>query len=334
GRRPGDRDGPPRQGQGAPGRALRPGARADLGGGGPGRRGGAHVQGDGGRRPSTGRMPRHHERDAPAAGLGGAGRPAVDLRSPGRGARRPGPGAAAAGGARPRRGADHRRDAGGGRAALGRGCPHIDRLRRRRSPAERRARAVAARRGLPPPWLRQRRGRLLPRARGSHRARGDLPLAGGGPRGTWRLRADGPRGGPGRGVIRAIVSDFGGVLTTPMIEGFLAYQDQTGVTVAELGRAMAEAQKRYGEHPLFQLERGEISEPEFGKRLADALPDPFDLRHLREVYFEQLQPNAEMIDYMRDLRGRGLRMALCTNNVREWEPLWRSKLPELDEIFE
>ena len=135
-------------------------------------------------------------------------------------------------------------------------------------------------------------------------------------------------------MIRAIVSDFGGVLTTPMIEGFLAYQDQTGVTVAELGRAMAEAQKRYGEHPLFQLERGEISEPEFGKRLADALPDPFDLRHLREVYFEQLQPNAEMIDYMRDLRGRGLRMALCTNNVREWEPLWRSKLPELDEIFE
>jgi putative hydrolase of the HAD superfamily len=135
-------------------------------------------------------------------------------------------------------------------------------------------------------------------------------------------------------VIRAIVSDFGGVLTTPMIEGFLAYQDQTGVTVEELGRAMAEAQKRYGEHPLFQLERGEISEREFGKRLADALPDPFDLQHLREVYFEQLQPNAEMIEYMRDLRRRGLRMALCTNNVREWESLWRSKLPELDEIFE
>ena len=27
-------------------------------------------------------------------------------------------------------------------------------------------------------------------------------------------------------------------------------------------------------------------------------------------------------------------MALLTNNVREWEPLWRAKLPELDEIFE
>jgi putative hydrolase of the HAD superfamily len=41
-----------------------------------------------------------------------------------------------------------------------------------------------------------------------------------------------------------------------------------------------------------------------------------------------------MIEYMRELRGRGLRMALCTNNIREWEPHWRAKLPELDEIFE
>jgi putative hydrolase of the HAD superfamily len=27
-------------------------------------------------------------------------------------------------------------------------------------------------------------------------------------------------------------------------------------------------------------------------------------------------------------------MALLTNNVREWEPLWRAKLPDIDEIFE
>ena len=41
-----------------------------------------------------------------------------------------------------------------------------------------------------------------------------------------------------------------------------------------------------------------------------------------------------MIRYMRELRDRGLRMALLTNNVREWEPHWRSKLPDIDEIFE
>jgi putative hydrolase of the HAD superfamily len=40
-----------------------------------------------------------------------------------------------------------------------------------------------------------------------------------------------------------------------------------------------------------------------------------------------------MIELMRSLRDRGLRMALLTNNVREWEPLWRSMMP-VDEIFE
>jgi epoxide hydrolase-like predicted phosphatase len=135
-------------------------------------------------------------------------------------------------------------------------------------------------------------------------------------------------------MIRAVVSDFGGVLTSPLIEGFLAYQEQTGVTPEDLGTAMARAEQRHGQHPLYQLERGEITEEEFGRRLQDGLPEGFDLRHLREVYFERLRPNAPMIDYMRELRGRALRMALCTNNVREWEPLWRAKLPELDEIFE
>jgi putative hydrolase of the HAD superfamily len=36
---------------------------------------------------------------------------------------------------------------------------------------------------------------------------------------------------------------------------------------------------------------------------------------------------------MRELKKTGYRMAMLTNNVREWEPLWRSMLP-VDEIFE
>jgi putative hydrolase of the HAD superfamily len=135
-------------------------------------------------------------------------------------------------------------------------------------------------------------------------------------------------------MIRAIVSDFGGVLTTPLSEAFRGYQEQSGVKPEDLGRAMAHAQERYGEHPLFELERGEITEEEFGRRLKEGLAGEFDLDRLREVYFERLQPNTPMIDYMRALRARGMRMAICTNNVREWEPLWRAKLPELDRIFE
>src|SRR4029450_8095559 len=57
------------------------------------------------------------------------------------------------------------------------------------------------------------------------------------------------------------------------------------------------------------------------------------MHRFREVYFDALHPNEPMIELMRDLRARGYRMGLLTNNVREWEPLWRSMLP-VDEIFE
>jgi epoxide hydrolase-like predicted phosphatase len=81
------------------------------------------------------------------------------------------------------------------------------------------------------------------------------------------------------------------------------------------------------------LEKGLISEREFRRRLEVEL-DGTRLEGFSEVYFEHLRPNRRMIDYMAGLRRRGLRTALLTNNVREWEPLWRAKLPEIDAIFE
>jgi putative hydrolase of the HAD superfamily len=135
-------------------------------------------------------------------------------------------------------------------------------------------------------------------------------------------------------LIRALISDFGGVLTTPLSRGFLAYQEEAGISLEELGLAMARAGEAHGEHPLFALERGEIAEAEFARRLEEQLDGRFDLGRLRELYFERLEPNETMIRYVAQLRARGLRTALLTNNVREWEPLWRGKLPQLDRIFE
>ena len=131
-----------------------------------------------------------------------------------------------------------------------------------------------------------------------------------------------------------LISDFGGVLTTPLQEGFLAYQEESGVSLEELGKAMGLASEEHGDHPLFVLERGEITESEFRDRIEVHLDDDFDLARLRSLYFERLDPNRQMIDFIFHLRTRGVRAALLTNNVREWEPLWRAKLPEIDELFE
>ena len=133
-------------------------------------------------------------------------------------------------------------------------------------------------------------------------------------------------------MIRAVISDFGGVLTTPIAESFLAYQRESGISLEELGKAMAQVTAEDGEQPLFALETGRLSEDEFNRKLGDALGR--SIGSMRETYFANLHPNEPMIDCMRELRGRGLRMALLTNNVREWEPHWRAKLPDVDEIFD
>jgi putative hydrolase of the HAD superfamily len=133
--------------------------------------------------------------------------------------------------------------------------------------------------------------------------------------------------------IRAVISDFGGVLTNPLWEAFAGWNQRVGADPGVLGMALQRAAEERGEHPLYALEKGELTEDEFTAAVQAQLPAEIDLRGFRDVYFSHLHPNEPMIELMRDLRGRGLRMALLTNNVREWEPLWRAKLP-VDDIFE
>ena len=137
--------------------------------------------------------------------------------------------------------------------------------------------------------------------------------------------------------ITTVISDFGGVLTTPLVQSFAAVQDETGIPFEDLGKAMAEIERVDGEHPLYELEKGQLTEEDFLAKLANTLEPALghrpELHRFREIYFDALHPNQPMIDLMREARRGGHRMALLTNNVREWEPLWRSLLP-VDEIFD
>jgi putative hydrolase of the HAD superfamily len=137
--------------------------------------------------------------------------------------------------------------------------------------------------------------------------------------------------------IDAIISDFGGVLTSPMLESFVGVIDSSGISLEELGKAMAAVAEREGSNPLFELETGRVTEASFMGKLSTELSaqrgSPVALDGFGERYFEYLQPNERLIDFMRELRGRGYKMAICTNNVREWETRWRAMLP-VDEIFD
>jgi putative hydrolase of the HAD superfamily len=137
--------------------------------------------------------------------------------------------------------------------------------------------------------------------------------------------------------IEVVVSDFGGVLTTPLLEAFAAIQEEDGLDPGALGAALRRVAQRDGVHPLFELECGRLTERDFLHRLMAQLREDLgrdvELHSFAERYFGHLEPNEAMIGFLRELLERGYRLAMLTNNVREWEARWRAMLP-VDELFE
>ena len=110
--------------------------------------------------------------------------------------------------------------------------------------------------------------------------------------------------------IKAVISDFGGVLTTPLLNSFGAIQDEIGIDAGALGRAMQRIAERDGEHPLYELERGRISETEFlealRRELAIDLGHEPELHRFADIYFEALDVNEPMIGVMRKRAKAGM----------------------------
>ena len=138
-------------------------------------------------------------------------------------------------------------------------------------------------------------------------------------------------------MIKAVVSDFGGVVTLPLIEGFKRAHADLGIPVEALGKAMALTASRSPEPPLWTLERGQMTEPDFMAGLQAAISEvvghPVDLDGYGTRLMGELQPNEELLDHYRSLRERGVRLAILTNNVREWHDAWRTRF-EIDALFE
>jgi len=136
--------------------------------------------------------------------------------------------------------------------------------------------------------------------------------------------------------IEAVVSDWGGVLTSPLTPSFEAFAADGGFPLDALRSAIAARAARDGVNPIHALETGAMTERDFLDGLADelaALGHPARLESFAADYFGHLSANTAMLAALSDWKARGLRLALCTNNVAEWEPHWRAMLP-VDELFE
>ena len=139
-------------------------------------------------------------------------------------------------------------------------------------------------------------------------------------------------------MIAAVVSDFGGVVTLPLMDAFRRAHEEINIPLDALRKAMAINAARYGEPTLFKLERGQMTEAEFVSgleaTLTEVLERPITLDGYGQRLMSELQPNEPLLAYYRALRDeRGIRLAILTNNVREWHDAWRTRL-KVDELFE
>jgi putative hydrolase of the HAD superfamily len=139
------------------------------------------------------------------------------------------------------------------------------------------------------------------------------------------------------GSIHAVISDFGGVLTSPLEGPMRDVFESAGVSLAELGQSLVALTEQRDANPLFEMESGRISEADFLELLSADMAArtgrAVSLAGFGDRFFSALTVNTPFVDYLREVRGRGYALAMCTNNVREWAVHWRAMVP-IDELFD
>ena len=164
-------------------------------------------------------------------------------------------------------------------------------------------------------------------------------------------------------MISTVIFDFGGVISSPLFVGIGAFEEAEGYPKGSLlqllfgethyigveGRAVAEAiaddpdaaeaAGAIDDEPDWHLlEKGQIDVATYFGRLAERAPAILGTEIDMESYGRFWRSTAPGVHWMvvhkiRELKGRGLRLGLLTNNVKEFGDHWRTMFP-LEELFE
>jgi len=168
-------------------------------------------------------------------------------------------------------------------------------------------------------------------------------------------------------VISTVIFDFGGVISSPLFVGIGAFEEAEGYPKGSLlellfgethyigveGRAVAaqvadavaedpdaaEAAGVIADEPDWHLlEKGQLDVATYFARLTERAPTILGTDIDMESYGRFWRSTAPGVHWMvvhkiRELKERGLRLGLLTNNVKEFGEHWRTMFP-LEELFE
>ena len=135
-------------------------------------------------------------------------------------------------------------------------------------------------------------------------------------------------------AYRALVVDFGGVLTTPLQEAMFRFAEGAGIELQHLARAALGGYMGSDDSLVFGFEKGQISQEEFAKAFAERLREEsgieVDPETLIQRLFGGLELEESMFTAVERARAHGLKTGLLSNS-------WGTALyprARLDPIFD
>jgi putative hydrolase of the HAD superfamily len=135
---------------------------------------------------------------------------------------------------------------------------------------------------------------------------------------------------------RALIVDYGGVLTSSIGASFAAFCLETGIDPERFKTIVAEAYGGEGSDAMIaRVERGSLSPRDFERWLAEALSEgsarPVKAAGLRRRIMASVQPDGAMIGAVGRLRAAGTRTALISNM---WGPPVAYGARQMKDIFD
>ena len=126
-------------------------------------------------------------------------------------------------------------------------------------------------------------------------------------------------------AIEAVLFDYSGVLTTSLHMPTEDVPYDPDALLSEMITVLASPEA----NPWHELERGEISLDAYIEYAETRVPGAgvlFTVDSEQNV-MASLELLQDRIVIVRELKERGLRVGLVTNNVAEWQPFWLPRLP-------
>jgi putative hydrolase of the HAD superfamily len=137
--------------------------------------------------------------------------------------------------------------------------------------------------------------------------------------------------------VRAVWTDFGGVLTPPLGHTMSIFCREIGVSTDAFLAAMRTVGDSYGTDPMAPLDTPLISEEQWAREMEAALLRDHgataDLSDFGDKWFTDRETNERWLATLRRLKADGMFVGMLSNMVPSWDRHWRLMVPP-DDLFD